>query len=87
MEVFELVSGLVREEGLAGVVVTHHVNLAARFVQRLLVLDRGAARALGTPTAVLTPETVEGVFQWPVDVQSWQGIPQIIPKRRLEAQR
>ena len=41
MELFELVRQLV-DGGLAGLVITHHLNLAARFAHRILLLDRGA---------------------------------------------
>jgi iron complex transport system ATP-binding protein len=82
MEVFELAAELVRLEGLAGVLVTHRVNLAARFVDRIVIMDRGIARATGRPSDVLTREVVQGVFQWPVAVQEWDGVPQVIPLRR-----
>ncbi len=82
MEVFELIAELVRHERLAGVLVTHHVNLAARFVDRVLVMDQGTARAVGPPTQVLSREVLEQVFEWPVEVGSWRGKPQFVPLRR-----
>jgi len=81
MEVFELVSELVHEGHLAGLLVTHHVNLAARFVDRVVVMDAGAAVAVGKPTEVLTPEIFERVFGWPVGLVEWRGIPQFVPLR------
>ena len=33
--------------GLAGLVITHHLNLAARFAHRIILLDRGAVVAVG----------------------------------------
>lgn len=85
MEVYELVAELVHGEGLAGVLVTHQVNLAARFVDRLVVLDRGAARAAGPPRDTLTRDVLEEVFGWPVEVGHWRGTPQFVPLRRREA--
>lgn len=79
MEVFELVAELVNREGLAGLLVTHHVNLAARFADRIVVMDRGRARAVGEPPAVLTREILEEVFGWPVEVTMWRGAPQFVP--------
>ena len=81
MELFELVSQLVREEHLAGVLVTHHVNLSARFADRVVVLDRGRAAAIGAPAAVLDERLFESVFGWPVAKTEWHGIPQFIPLR------
>jgi len=85
MTVFELVAELVADRGLAGVLVTHNVNLAARFADRLVVLSDGTARAAGPPRAVLTREVLEDTFGWPVAIHPWNGIPQFIPKRMQEA--
>lgn len=79
MEVFALVAALVRESRLAGLFITHQVNLASRFADRVLVMRRGIAHALGPPAEVLTAELVRQVFEWPVDVYWWQGHPQFIP--------
>jgi len=88
MEVFELVRSLVDSPtggdgiGLAALVITHHVNLAARFADRVLLLDRGRAAAHGAPGDVLTREIVERVFAWPVTIESFRGRPQMIPLRK-----
>lgn len=83
MEVFELVAELVRD-GLAGLIVTHHVNLAARFVDRLVIMHEGAVRASGAPDDVLTRDVVEEVFGWPVEIDDRRGVPQVVPLRRGE---
>jgi len=84
MELFELVNQLVRD-GLGGLVITHHLNLAARFAQRILLLDRGSVVATGTPAEVLTRETLSRVFEWPVAVTTWSdGSPQVVPLRPSE---
>jgi len=81
MELFELVSQLVRD-GLGGLVITHHLNLAARFAQRILLLDSGSVVAIGTPSEVLTRETLSRVFEWPVAVTTLSdGSPQVVPLR------
>lgn len=82
MEVFELAVELVRREGLACLMVTHHVNLAARTADRLLVMDRGAVRAAGPPAQALERGVLEAVFGWPVAVTLWEGAPQVVPLRR-----
>ncbi len=82
MELFELVRALVDGHGLAAVMITHHVNLASRFADRLLVLAGGRPAAQGAPAAVLTREIVERVFDWPVTIETFDGRPQMIPLRR-----
>jgi iron complex transport system ATP-binding protein len=84
MEVFELVRHLV-DGGLAGLVITHHINLAARFADHMVLLDRGRIAAEGTPVEVLRREVLDRVFQWPVAVTRWaDGSPQVVPLRRGE---
>jgi iron complex transport system ATP-binding protein len=85
MELFELVAQLV-QGGLACLVITHHLNLAARFADRLILLDRGRVIADGTPQAVLNRTTVSRVFEWPVAVTTWlDGSPQVVPLRAGES--
>lgn len=85
MELFELVRGLV-DGGLAGMVITHHVNLAARFADRMMLLSAGRLAAEGTPAEVLRRETLREVFEWPVAVTTWcDGSPQVVPLRPHES--
>jgi iron complex transport system ATP-binding protein len=82
MELFELVASLV-SGGLAALVVTHGLNLAARFADRMLLLDGGRAVAAGPPADVLRPGLLADVFQWPVAVRPLDdGSPQVVPLRR-----
>lgn len=81
MELFERARTLVNR-GLAVVVITHHVNLAARFADRVLLLAAGETIAQGTPGEVLTAATIRRVFEWPVVIEQFDGAPQIIPQRQ-----
>ena len=82
MELFELVRALVDRHGLAVILITHHVNLAARFADRVLLLADGRTAAQGAPGAVLSREIVERVFAWPVAIEPFDGRPQMIPLRQ-----
>ena len=87
MELFDLLRQL-RAAGLGVLVITHDLNLAARFADRLLLLDRGRARARGTPEEVLSREFLEAVYEWPLRVVphpgpgSDTGTPQTVPLKR-----
>lgn len=82
MGLFELVRGLVDAQGLGVLMITHDLNLAARFADGLLLLSEGRAIASGAPAAVLTRDIVETVFAWPVAMQTIDGRPQMIPLRK-----
>ncbi len=87
MELFELVRSLV-DGGIAGLVVTHHLNLAARYADEVLLLDRGSVVACGTPADVFREEVLSRVFEWPLAVTQWRGVaPQMIPLRPGEPAR
>lgn len=81
MELFELVAELVRE-GLSALVVTHHLNLAARYAGRMLLIEAGRVAAAGSPAEVLRPELLSRVFRWPIEVVALAGAPHVVPERR-----
>jgi iron complex transport system ATP-binding protein len=85
MELFELVRGLVTD-GLAGLVITHQINLAARFADRILLLSEGRVAGEGRPAEVLREDSLRAVFGWPVAVTTWcDGSPQVVPLRPHES--
>ena len=84
MAMFELLRDLGRA-GKTVLLVTHSLNLAARYADRLVLLDGGRLAAEGSPAQVLTRETVERVYGWPVEVVPHPGpgpdagAPQVVP--------
>lgn len=82
MGLFELVRGLVDTHGLGVLMITHDLNLAARFADSVVLLSEGRMIASGSPTDVLTQETVQAVFSWPVAMHSVDGRPQMTALRK-----
>lgn len=85
MSAFELITSLARDRGLAVVMVTHDVNLAGRFCDRVLLLHDGRMIACGEPKAVLTPEVLRTVYgvelvAIPIDHTDWRWI---IPQKAV----
>lgn len=84
MAIFELLRDLAGG-GKTVLLVTHSLNLAARYADRLVLLDRGRVAAEGAPAEVLTRATVERVYGWPVEVVPHPGpgrdtgAPQVVP--------
>jgi iron complex transport system ATP-binding protein len=84
MQIFELIRRLV-DDGLGAVVVTHHLNLAARYADEMLLLSAGRVAAQGVPAEVLRAPILQRVFDWPVAVEPWRdGTPQVVPLRPRE---
>jgi iron complex transport system ATP-binding protein len=72
MAIFELLRDLGRA-GTTVLLVTHNLNLAARYADRLVLLSKGRVAAEGAPADVLTRETVEAVYGWPVRIEPHPG--------------
>jgi iron complex transport system ATP-binding protein len=87
MTLFELIRGLVDTQQLGVLMITHDLNLAARFADSLLLLSQGSTAAAGAPADVLTREIVERVFSWPVALQTVEGRPHMVPLRQSKESR
>jgi iron complex transport system ATP-binding protein len=68
LEVFSILRTLNRERGLTVVSVSHDLNLAAAFSDRIAMLRCGEVAALGPPDEVLTEEHIKNVFRTDVVV-------------------
>ena len=80
MEILELLRASA-DHGMTVFLITHHLDLAARFADRLLLLDRGRVAAEGEPQEVLREETLERVYGWPISVGNdpATGVPRVTP--------
>ena len=68
MAVFELLHELARA-GHAVLVVSHHLNLVARFADRMVLLHHGVVTAAGSPADVMRADVLEEVYEWPIIVR------------------
>jgi len=79
----ERVSQYTAKQSLTVVAVTHHLNVAARHADRLVLLSAGRVLEQGPPEAVLSPPLLEAAFEWPVDVVDLGEMGRhAIPRRR-----
>jgi len=69
------------DEGRSALVVTHDLNLAARYCHRLLLLDGGTHAALGTPKSVLGSQAMRDAFSVDLHLGTLgdENIPYVIP--------
>ncbi|MBB4636126.1 ATP-binding cassette domain-containing protein [Longimicrobium terrae] len=72
MAIFELLRDL-GHGGRTVLLVTHNLNLAARYADHLILLADGQLAASGPPAQVLTRATVERVYGWPVEIAAHPG--------------
>lgn len=79
VDICAIMRRLNREQGLTVVWVSHDLNLAGQYCDRLLLLQDGALVRLGAPSAVLQPEVIESVYRCPVlvDRHPASGAPRV----------
>jgi len=78
-----LLSSLARS-GLAVLLVSHQLNLVARFADTIVLLDEGKIASSGSPAEVMKAEKLEAIYRWPVVVTRDPaiGAPALVPLRR-----
>jgi iron complex transport system ATP-binding protein len=88
MAVFELLAGLAAS-GMAVLLITHQLNLVARFADTVVLLHRGLVAAVGPPREVMAGATLERVYDWPLVVgqDPAVGAPMLIPLRSRDVPR
>ncbi|MDE3128490.1 MAG: ABC transporter ATP-binding protein [Gemmatimonadota bacterium] len=82
MEAFELL-GQLAHAGMAVLLVSHQLNLVARFADLLVLLHDGSVAASGAPDEVMRGEILERVYGWPLVVtrDPAVGAPALVPLR------
>ena len=82
MAVFELLDALARA-GQCVLLVSHQLNLVARFADHIVLLHHGRVAAAGTPAEVMRGEVLERVYEWPLVVtrDPAVGAPVLVPLR------
>ncbi len=83
LAIFHILEDETRRRGACAVAVTHDLNLAARFADRAVLLDRGRATAVGPPREVLCSDAASAAFGVALRVGELpSGTPFVIPEER-----
>jgi iron complex transport system ATP-binding protein len=83
MQIFQLAVALAAA-GTAVLLVSHQLNLVARFATSMVLLHKGSVAATGTPDSVMRGELLERVYDWPLVVTRDPAVnaPMLVPLRR-----
>jgi len=81
LEVMDIIKNIVIEKGIAAIMAIHDLNLAARYADRLIMMNSGKIFSAGNPTSVLTPENIKHVYGVESEVMDKRGRPHIVPIR------
>jgi iron complex transport system ATP-binding protein len=67
-EIFNLISSLTHNRGLSVLIVSHDIDLAAQYCDRMVMLKEGKIYSTGVPDEVITAKNIEAVYGCPVIV-------------------
>lgn len=83
MEILELLRASA-DAGMTVLLITHGLETAARFADRLLLLSRGHVAAEGTAADVIREDVLREVYAWPISVEMDPAgrTPRVTPIRR-----
>lgn len=82
MAIFELMDRFASTGG-AVLLISHQLNLVARYASQISLLDEGRIAATGTPDEVMRGDVLESVYDWPLVVTRDPaiGAPALLPLR------
>jgi iron complex transport system ATP-binding protein len=80
VSLLNFVRSLTRDRNLGALIVTHEINLAAEFADRVALLKNGSLGASGPPGEVMTAESLSELFDTPlvVDRHPQSGKPHVL---------
>lgn len=83
MAIFEILHHHAHE-GRAVLLVSHQLNLVARFADEMILLHEGRVAAAGPPEVVMRAPVLERVYEWPIVIvrDPAVGAPALVPLRR-----
>jgi iron complex transport system ATP-binding protein len=79
LEICAILRRLNKERGLTIILVSHDLNLASQYCDRLMLLDNGRVFRLGRPEEVIQPDVLETVYRCRVlvDPHPVSGLPRV----------
>ena len=84
LHVLAVLRDITRLRGLTTIAILHDLNAAARFADRLALLDRGRLLGIGRPTDILCPDSLRTAFAAHVAVDAGSdGHPVVLPLRAV----
>lgn len=83
-EIHELLARLNRESGLSILCISHDLNLAAEYFDRIALMSEGRVVSCGTPSEIITQENLRSVYHSdaPVATNAYSGRPQVVVTSR-----
>ena len=85
LEAMDIITKLVKEKEISAITAIHDLNLASRYVDKVIMLNSGSIFSVGDTHLVLTAENIKHVYGVEVVVKSENGRPYIVPIRPIKS--
>jgi iron complex transport system ATP-binding protein len=83
LEVMHTIKSIVRKKGISAIMALHDLNLAARYADKIILMNGGGIVAVGDPASVITPSNIQLVFKVEADVYQKEGKLHVVPLRAV----
>lgn len=84
LEVTKLLKRLSEEKGILIVMISHDINIAAKFADHVILMFQGRIYDAGTPSEVITEENLRTVYGVESEVIDYDGRPHVILRDALQ---
>ena len=83
LEILDLLKRITRRRNITTITILHDLNLAARYADKVLILNNGSVHGYGPPETVLTRDALSSVYRVEAVVSRNNGLVHILPIRSL----
>jgi iron complex transport system ATP-binding protein len=78
IEVTKILSEMPKEKNSIVIMISHDINITAKYADKILMIANGGIYAYGTPKEVLTKESIRDVYGVDADIIDVNGRPHVI---------
>ena len=78
LEITRMLKRLSRQKNMLVIMISHDINIAAKYSDNIIMLHGGGIYALGKPQDVITPDNIRHVYEVGADVIMDRGRPHLI---------
>ena len=78
LDVTKMLSNLAREKNILVIIISHDINIAAKYSDEVIMMKKGTIYAVGTPKEVITEENLREVYGVESVIIEDQGMPHVI---------
>ena len=80
LDVTQMLKNLSTEKGILIIMISHDINIAAKYADEIIMMHDGSIYAIGTPQEVITEDNMETVYGVKTEIIDDDGRPHVILK-------